>query len=126
MGSGVAACWAPSAGSGDRIPKVPLGERVCKLCNNDKVETEFHFVMECSKIQTLRNERTEKGHAFMHLNIIDKFLYVLSSENNTCTTAKFICKMYKLRCSFFISHLTSSFVIFTQLIHLHIHNHSDS
>ena len=38
------------------IPKMPLGERVCKLCNNDKVETEFHFVMECSKLQNLRNE----------------------------------------------------------------------
>ena len=39
---------------GDRISS--LGERVCKLCNNDKVETEFHFVMECSKLQNLRNE----------------------------------------------------------------------
>ena len=49
-----------------RIPKVPLGERVCKLCNNDKVETEFYFVMECSKLQTLRNELffiiTEEDH----------------------------------------------------------------
>ena len=35
-----------------RTPKVPLGERVCKCCNNDKVETEFHFVMECSKLYT--------------------------------------------------------------------------
>ena len=32
----------------------------------------------------------------MHLNIADKFLYILSSEINTCTIAKFI---YKLRCS---------------------------
>ena len=39
-----------------RTPKVPLGERVCKLCNNGKVETEFHFVMECNKLQNLRNE----------------------------------------------------------------------
>ena len=76
-----------------RIPKMPLGERVCKLCNNDKVETEFHFVMECSKLQTLQNElffiTTEKYHTF----IIDKFLYILSSEINTCTIAKFIYKM---------------------------------
>ena len=33
-----------------QIPKVPLGERVCKLCNNDKVETEIHFVMGCIKL----------------------------------------------------------------------------
>ena len=37
-----------------RGPKVPLGERVySKCCNNDKVETEFQFVMECSKLQNL-------------------------------------------------------------------------
>ena len=53
MGGGFTACWVPSAGSGDWTPKVPLGERVCKLCNNDKVETEFHFVMECSEVQIL-------------------------------------------------------------------------
>ena len=34
-----------------QTPKVLLGERACKICNNDKVETEFHFVMECSKRQ---------------------------------------------------------------------------
>ena len=39
-----------------QTPKVPLGERMCKLCNNGKVEAEFHFVMECSKLQNLRNE----------------------------------------------------------------------
>ena len=33
-----------------RTPKVPLGERVCK---NGKFETEFHFVMECNKLQNL-------------------------------------------------------------------------
>ena len=60
--------------------------------------------MECSKLQNLRNELffiiTERDHAFMHLNITDKFLYILNSEINTCTIAKFIYKMYKLRCSF--------------------------
>ena len=99
-----------------RIPKVPLGERVCKLCNNDKVETEFHFVMECSKLQNLRNELffiiTERDHTFMHLNITDKFLYILNSEINTCTIAKFIYKMYKLRCSFLYH---SPFVILSWL-----------
>ena len=86
------------------VENMPLGERVCKLCNNDKVETEFHFVMECSKLQNLRNELffiiTERDHTFMHLNITDKFLYMLNSEINTCIIAKFIYKMYKLRCSF--------------------------
>ena len=43
----------------------------------------------------------------MHLDAFDKFLNILSLENNTCTIAKFIYKMSKLCCSFFfISHLT--------------------
>ena len=35
------------------ISKVPLGGRVCESCSNDKVETEFHNVMECSELQNL-------------------------------------------------------------------------
>ena len=114
MASQCAGCLLLAVQTGRyRTPMVPLGKRVCKLCNNDKGETEFHFVMECSKLQNLRNELffiiTERDHTFMHLNIIDKFLYILSSEINTCAIAKFIYKMYK----FFILHLTSYFVIFT-------------
>ena len=96
-----------------RIPKVPVGERVCKLCNNDKVETELHFLMECNELQNLWNELffiiTERDHTFMHLNITD----ILSSEINTCTIAKFI---FKLRCSFLYHtwpHLLSFFLSFT-------------
>ena len=88
---------------------------MCKLCNNGKVETEFHFVMECNKLQNLRNELlfliTKSHPSFMHLDIFDKFLYILSSENNTCTIAKFIYKMFKFCCIFFISHLTSTFSV---------------
>ena len=88
-----------------RTPKVPLGERVCKLCNNGRVETEFHFVIECNKLQNLQNELffiiTKSDPTSMQLDIFNKFfLYILSSENNTCTIAKFIYKMFKLRRSF--------------------------
>ena len=70
---------------------VDIGEWVCKLYNNGQVQTEFHFVMECSKLQNLRNELffiiTRRDPIFTHLDIFDKFLYVLSSA---CTIAKFI------------------------------------
>ena len=46
MGGSFAACRVLSAGR----------ERVCKLCNSGKIETEFHSVMECSELQNLRNE----------------------------------------------------------------------
>ena len=29
-------------------PKLPLSERICKLCNLHEVEDEFHFVMKCT------------------------------------------------------------------------------
>ena len=37
-------------------PKLPLSERICKLCNLHKVEDEFHFVMKCTKYKFQRNQ----------------------------------------------------------------------
>ena len=48
-----------------RTPKVPLGEGYTgKLCNNGKVKTEFHFVMECSKLQTC-----EMSYSLLYPNV---------------------------------------------------------
>ena len=30
--------------------RVPVSERVCKLCALDEVETEFHFVIQCPRL----------------------------------------------------------------------------
>ena len=66
-----------------QTPKVPLAERMCKLCNNGKVEAEFHLVMECSKLQNLRNELTKSDPSFTHHDIIDNFYNIFSCENDT-------------------------------------------
>ena len=69
------------------------------------IKNDMHSCLcNCSPIINLRNELffliTKSDPSFMHLDIFDKFLYILSSENNTCTIAKFIYKMFKFRCSF--------------------------
>ena len=56
--------------------------------------------MEYSKLQNVLFFIIAKSDpSFTHLDIVDKFLYILSSKNNTCTIAKFIYKMYTLRCN---------------------------
>ena len=77
--------------------------------------------MECSKLQNLQSElffiMTEGDHTFMHLDIIDKFLCIYSSEINICTIAKLTYKMYRLCCSFKIT-LNLTFCHFS-LTYLH-------
>ena len=39
-----------------RYQNTPRDERICKNCNLQEVEDEFHFSLECQKYETLRNE----------------------------------------------------------------------
>ena len=55
-----------------KVPKVLLGERVSHI--DDKIVTELQFVR--VKYKTCEMSVTERNHTFMHLNTIDKFLYI--------------------------------------------------
>ena len=82
------------------------------------------------KLQNLRNELffiiNERDHTFMHLNIIDKLLYIPSSEINTCTIAKFI-NFIKCINHVVVFYITLNLILCDfYIIHLHVHNHSDS
>ena len=86
-----------------RTPKVPLEQRVCPVCNSGHVEDEFHFVI-CCKLNEVRyklfNDITLVDHAFMHLSLYDKFLYIISSESILQHhIARYFYKMFKLRSS---------------------------
>ena len=87
-----------------RTPKVPLEQRVCLVCNSGHVEDEFHFVIICCKLNEIRykmfNDITLVDHAFMHLSLFDKFLYILSNESiSQHHIARYLYKMFKLRSS---------------------------
>ena len=77
-----------------RSPRVPVSERVCKLYALDKVENEFHFVMECPRLHEPRTllfrkiQEADLSVNFLQLNSIDKFLYTMSC-NVDCSL---ICK----------------------------------
>ena len=59
-----------------KVPKVLLGERVSHI--DDKIVTELQFVR--VKYKSCKMRVTKRNHTFMHLNTIDKFLYILSSD----------------------------------------------
>ena len=39
-----------------RIQGIPSNERLCLCCNQNLVETEFHFIFICSKYNDIRNK----------------------------------------------------------------------
>ena len=87
-----------------RIPKVPLEQRVCKICNNNSIEDEYHFIMECTPLKELRQQLflslSLHDITFMQLDNYFKFLYIIQAEQCTSVIAKYVYKMFKLRTSF--------------------------
>lgn len=65
-------------------------QRICTLCNQGRVEDEFHFLMECHLYDTERTETFKRilKHCenFALLSLHDKFIWLLSNED------KQICK----------------------------------
>ena len=67
-----------------------LSERLCTLCNENLVEDEMHFLCCCSYYSDLRstlyNKARENNADFDSLDIIDKFVYLMSNfQRDTIT-----------------------------------------
>ena len=72
-------------------PKIPLNDRKCKMCNQNEVETEFHFVMNCQLYIDLRENILCHYKAmstnFENLSEIDKFSFIMrTGDYFTCKT----------------------------------------
>ena len=87
-----------------RIPKVPLEQRVCLVCNTGLIEDEFHFVIVCNSLNQERNKLlyhiTQTDPSFMQLHPFDKLLCILMNE--ICSQNlidKCLYKMFKIRSS---------------------------
>ena len=82
-------------GSRYRIPKVPLNQRICKICNQNCIEDEFHFIIECITLQGLREQLflsiSLHDASFMHLDNYTKFIYIIQAEHCTAIIAKIMC-----------------------------------
>ena len=67
-----------------RFRNIDLENRLCLLCNNDCIEDEFHFVMQCEFHNNSRSIMFEKiisnFPAFSTLNQNEKFVYIMKYE----------------------------------------------
>ena len=82
---------------------LPVNERICKLCNEGKVEDEFHFLMQCPFYSEERASLLEHTHTNFEnthsLNDYDQFIWLMSQENNSCLIkiAKYLQKAFSKR-----------------------------
>ena len=65
------------AGRWSRPHRTPLNERLCTNCN--KIEDEYHFVLECILFTDLRKKYIEKYY-WIRLSMF-KFVKLINSEN---------------------------------------------
>ena len=83
-------------------PPVPREHRLCSVCNNQEVEDEKHFLIECNTYKDDRHNMIHQiGLVYPHFtNLCDtnKFLYLMTAEGKICqTVAKFCHAANKLR-----------------------------
>jgi len=82
-----------------RWQNVAWGDRICKLCNQNSVEDEFHFLCTCELYNDQRislfEKVTAKNAEFAIFSLEDKFIYLLKFENRE--VAKYLERAYHLR-----------------------------
>ena len=82
-------------------PKVPLGERICKLCSLNKVEDEVHFLIDCSLYSDYRYDLFMKASvlndAFVDMPSIDKMKFIMNCNELQRLLANNLTNMYKRR-----------------------------
>lgn len=67
-----------------RYAKLDVNQRICVVCDDNKIEDEIHFLMECSGLSSIRNpvmnDITTRYKNFKTLSIENKFAWLLSNE----------------------------------------------
>ena len=63
-----------------RYKGVEVANRICKLCNENEVETEEHFIMECTRYINPRRILLEKCNLEGSLNKEQQFLEIISNS----------------------------------------------
>ena len=78
-----------------------IAHRVCKVCNTQCVEDEFHFLFSCCMYQMERSayylENIEEIGNFMLLNDPDKVKYMLDKEHIKGTGAYVVNAIFQKR-----------------------------
>ena len=81
-----------------RFRNLPCEQRICQICDMNKVEDEFHFIMECPIYQFLRdrlfNHAQNLNNEFNDLPDVPQFLFLVSLWRET---ARYIESAWNLR-----------------------------
>ena len=82
-----------------RYDNVPQDQRLCKSCNRNRIEDEFHFLLVCPKNRELR--KTYFKTYFCYLPTLHKFENLMSATSNKviCNISKLIYYAMKIRIS---------------------------
>ena len=82
-----------------RFNGLKLEERICQCCNSSKVESELHFLCECSKYTELRNKMfqkvTERYPEFPVMTLEERFSFLMTKCS--FTVLNFLKKAWKVR-----------------------------
>ena len=81
-----------------RWKSIEVENRLCKLCSQNRVEDEYHFLFDCEVYSDDRVnffiEISISYHEFMALSVKDRWKYIMS-EPNAVKTAKFIYTLFE-------------------------------
>ena len=80
-------------------PKLLAAERICKICDSNTVEDETHFLLYCSKFDTLRETLISKvlDPSFETMESKQKIKYLTSDSSMVKTTAQYIIDAFDIR-----------------------------
>ncbi len=83
------------------VPKVPIERRICTQCVNNKVEDEFHFVMECTRHADARRILITAAEiqfpAIRYLSEMERFKWLMSDHQIANAVAEFVDRSFTLR-----------------------------
>ena len=82
-------------------PKTPLNERKCNFCNQNAIENETHFLLDCNFYSDLQHFLTvyacSLSENFINLNTEEKFIFIMSNDTIQPFLAKTLYSMFYRR-----------------------------
>ena len=75
-------------------PKIPLESRICKQCNLNEIEDEYHFLMICPKYTLLRQEFFKIRTS---MNLPNNFIDIMMCDKTAFYLGKVVAKMFRER-----------------------------
>ncbi len=72
------------------VPKTPVDQRTCCICNENKIESEIHFLCDCSALSIIRRPFLSKLETFTNVHT---FQFLMSYNNGDTEVGKIITEL---------------------------------